>query len=86
MPPAQSFVSITIDEEFDTPSTKGRTEFLMLVGVSTASLSTKELAERYAALAWTRHHIVEGDDPDEWASTLPPKMVETVSSLRASLL
>ena len=81
MPPAQTFVKFTRKEDIATPSADSRIEFLMSAGISTASLSVGDVIERCAALAWARQHIEDGDDPDEWAASLPDAMVATLLSL-----
>ncbi len=80
MPPAaNTFVKYISDENISTPkSLTNRTKFLAEASVSYANLSNKEISEHGAALAWARHHLKEGMDPDDLAGGLPDDMHQTL--------
>ena len=83
MPPSSNtFAKYTLDEGISTPkSLAARSKFLAEAGVSYAHISNKDITERSAALAWARHHLKEGMDPDDVAGGLPDDMRHTLLSL-----
>jgi hypothetical protein len=71
--PAPTSLNICKTAKIPVPaSAADHTQFLADAGSPSALLTGKPLGEAAAALAWARHSLTNGSDPDAWSTELPP--------------
>ena len=83
MPPTPSFARLCTAGNITLPASRAdKLAFLTDAGILLASsIAAAALSERAATLAWARHSLAEGTDPNSWASTLDESLLGRLFSL-----